>query len=237
MGTASALRTYTEDRIFFALNDITHSADSIVSLVEKWNNAPNSFKKIDIEKQIAEMLQNPYRRIDQATGEIKLDFDPQAQSTLNKALKLIFGSTTLPPVINRELKRFKLTKAQEATLPPRVRPTQAQINAEIARVNAILNPPSASATTSGSSGATTPATPPVSSPATPSTPSVLKATAPAFVPPSAPSLMSFVKTKPPPKKPAGKGLKVGYSAEATGGLGHIYPISHNLILRMCEHLV
>lgn len=34
----------------------------------------------------------------------------------------------------------------------------------------------------------------------------------------------------------GKGLNAGYSAEATGGLGHIYPISHDLILRMCEHL-
>jgi hypothetical protein len=40
-----------------------------------------------------------------------------------------------------------------------------------------------------------------------------------------------------PRKAVGEGLKVGYSAEATGGLGHIYPISHDLILRMCEHLV
>jgi len=35
----------------------------------------------------------------------------------------------------------------------------------------------------------------------------------------------------------GLGLNAGYSAEADNGLGHIYPISHDLILRMCKHLV
>ena len=35
----------------------------------------------------------------------------------------------------------------------------------------------------------------------------------------------------------GLGLNAGYSTEADNGLGHIYPISHDLILRMCKHLV
>jgi hypothetical protein len=207
MGTASALRTYTEDNIFFALNDITHSADSIVSLVEKWNKAKNTEQKQRIEDQIAEMLQNPYRRIDPATGEIQLIYDPSAQQTLNKALKLIFGSTTLPTVINKELKRFKLPYAEAKSLPQRIKPTQAQINAEIARVNAILNPPPPAPATPATSPATTASagSPPTPAPPAPST---LKATATPFVPPSAPpapSLMSFVKTK-PPKKTGGKGL-------------------------------
>jgi chemotaxis protein histidine kinase CheA len=49
--------------------------------------------------------------------------------------------------------------------------------------------------------------------------------------------LGLAKKRGRPRKAVGEGLKVGYSAEATGGLGHIYPISHDLILRMCEHLV
>ena len=199
MGLSSVLRTYTRDEIFFALNDITHSADSLPTLARKWDKAINAQERIRIEGQIKEILQNPYRVIDPKTGDILLQ-DPgnKARETLRKALKLIFNSTTLPPVISKTLRTFKLPFAEARTLPPRVAPSQKQIQ------DAIQDnlPPLPSAKASPSSGKTTPAS---------------GATTPAT--------------------PAGKGLKVGYSAEATGGLGHIYPISHNLILRMCEHLV
>jgi len=234
MGLSSVLRTYTRDEIFFALNDITHSADSLPTLANKWDRATGDNKKQrGIEDQIKEILQNPYRITD-AKGDILLtDPDNKARETLRKAVELIFGSTTLPPVISKSLRTFKLSPKLEATLPKRQPPTPAQIQ------NAIqdnLPPPSAKATTPPSPATTSSAT----TPPTPA-PSTLKATATAFVPPApapapAPSLMDFAKVK--KAKPAkGKGLNAGYSAEADNGLGHIYPISHDLILRMCEHLV
>jgi hypothetical protein len=229
MGLSSVLRTYTKDEIFFALNDITHSADSLPTLAKKWDDATNSQERYYIERQVKEILQNPYRIID-AKGDIVLtDPDGKAQATLRKALQLIFGSTTLPPVISKSLRTFKLPPKLEATLPKRQPPTPAQIQ------NAIqdnLPPPSAKATTPPSPATTASA----SSPPTPA-PSTLKATATAFVPPApAPSLMDFAKVK-KAKPTKGKGLNAGYSTEADNGLGHIYPISHDLILRMCEHLV
>ena len=40
---------------------------------------------------------------------------------------------------------------------------------------------------------------------------------------------------PNPLKEEGKGLNAGYKVEAPNGLGHIYPISHELVLQMLKH--
>lgn len=226
MGLSSVLRTYTRDEIFFALNDITHSADSLPTLAKKWDDATNSQDRYYIERQIKEILQNPYRITD-AKGDILLT-DPanKAKETLRKALQLIFKSTTLPTVISKSLRTFTLPYAEAKSLPKRVEPTPEQIQDAI---QDNLPPPSAKATSPATTASAS------STPAKASPPSTLKATATPFVPPPAPSLMDFAKVK--KAKPKGKGLKVGYSAEATGGLGHIYPISHDHIIRMCEHLV